>query len=84
MKLFFFFSFFFYDDIIIITKPDKGNGIVIINKLDYFIKMKLLISEDTKFKKLTQNSTKSRENSFISYLRKLKRIKSLMIPSSIR
>ena len=29
------------DDSIIITKPDKGNGVVIINKLDYLNKMKL-------------------------------------------
>ena len=50
------------DDSIIITKPDKGNGIVIVNKLDYLSKMKQLISDETKFKKLTQNPTKSRED----------------------
>ena len=44
------------DDNIIISKPDKGNGIVIVNKLDYLNKMKQLISDETKFKKLTQNS----------------------------
>jgi len=60
------------DESIIITKPDKGNGVVIINKLDYLNKVKLLISDETKFKKLTQNPTKSREDSLISYLRKLK------------
>ena len=37
--------------------------------------MKLLISDATKFKKLTQNPTKSREDSLISYLRKLKKDK---------
>ena len=63
------------DDSIIITKPDKGNGVVIINKLDYLNKMKLLISDATKFKKLTQNPKKSREDSLISYLRKLKKDK---------
>ena len=63
------------DNSIIITKPDKGNGVVIINKLDYLNKMKLLISDATKFKKLTQNPTKSREDSLISYLRKLKKDK---------
>ena len=36
-------------------------------------KMKRLISDETKFKKLSQNPTKSRENSLISYLRNLKR-----------
>lgn len=35
--------------------------------------MKQLISDETKFKKLTQNPTKSREDSLISYLRKLRR-----------
>ena len=63
------------DDSIIITKPYKGNGVVIINKLDYLNKMKLLVSDETKFKKLAQNPTKSREDSLISYLRKLKKDK---------
>ena len=63
------------DDGIIITKPDKGNRVVIINKLDYLNEMKLLVSDETKFKKLAQNPTKSREDSLISYLRKLKKDK---------
>ena len=58
---------------IIITKPDKGNGVVIVNKHDYLTKMKQLISHETKFKKLTENPTKSREQSLIRYLRQLKR-----------
>ena len=58
-----------------ITKPDKGNGAVIMNKLDYLNKMKLLVSDETKFKNLTQNPTKSREDSLISYLRKPKKDK---------
>ena len=61
------------DDSIIITKPDKVNGIVIVNKLDYLNKMKQLISDETKFKKLTQNKTKSREDSLLTYLRKLRK-----------
>lgn len=36
------------DDSIIITKLDKRNGIVIINKLDYLNKMKELIFDETK------------------------------------
>ena len=63
------------DDSIIVTTPDKGDGVIIVNKLDYLNKMKLLISNETKFKKLTQNPTKSREDSLISYLRKLKKDK---------
>ena len=46
----------------IITKPDKGNGIFIVNELDCLNKIKQLISDETKFKKLTQNPTKSRED----------------------
>ena len=44
---------------IIITKPDKGNGVVIISRLDYLNKMKHLISDTTKFKELQHNPTKS-------------------------
>ena len=58
---------------IVITKPDKGNGVVIVNRHDYLNKMKQLISDGTKFKLLSHNPTKSRENSLISYLRNLKR-----------
>ena len=35
--------------------------------------MNLFVSDETKFKKLIQNPTKSREDSLISYLRKLKK-----------
>ena len=63
------------DDSIIITRSDKGNGVVIVNKLDYLNKMKQLISDETKFKKLARNPTKSGEDSLISHLRKLKREK---------
>ena len=37
------------DDCIIITKPGKGKGIVIINKLDYLNKIKKLIFDETKW-----------------------------------
>lgn len=60
------------DDSIIITKPDKGNCVVIVNKLDYLNKMKQLISDQTKFKKLPHSLTKSREDSLIAYLFKLR------------
>ena len=63
------------DDSIIITKPDKGNGVVIISRLDYLNKMKHLISDTTKFKELQHNPTKSREESLSSYLRKLRKDK---------
>ena len=56
-----------------ITKPDKGNGVVIISRLDYLNKMKNLISDTTKFKELQHNPTKSREESLSTYLRKLRK-----------
>ena len=35
---------------IIITKPDKGSGVVIMNRSDYISKMQEIISDETKFK----------------------------------
>ena len=35
---------------IIITKPDKGSGVVIMNRSDYISKMQEVISDETKFK----------------------------------
>ena len=61
------------DDSIIITKPDKGNDNVIVSRLDYLNKMKHLLSDNTKFKSLTHNPTKAREESLFSYLRKLRK-----------
>ena len=40
---------------IIITHPDKGNGIVILNRSDYIKSMTKLISDKKQFKKLTNN-----------------------------
>ena len=60
------------DDSIIITKPHKGNCVVIVSKLDYLNKMKQLISDQTNFKKLPHSPMKSREDSLIAYLLKLR------------
>ena len=51
----------------------KGNSMVIVNELDYLNKMKQLIFVETRFKKLTQNPTKSGEDSLTAHLRKLKK-----------
>jgi len=59
------------DDSIIITKPDKGNGIIIVSRLDYLNKIKQLLSDNTRLKPLTYNPTKAGEESLSSYLRKL-------------
>ena len=61
------------DDSIVITRPDKGNGVVIVSRLDYLNKMKRLISDGTKFKQLKHNPTKSRKESLSAYLCKTKK-----------
>ena len=45
---------------ILITKPDKGSGVVILNKSDYVNKMECILSDISKFKllALSVNSTK--------------------------
>ena len=40
------------DDTLIICKPDKGKGIVILNKSDYLTKTKEILQDETKFKVL--------------------------------
>ena len=67
------------DDSIIITKPDKRNGLVIVSRLDYLNKMKHLLSDNTKFKPLTHNPTKAREESLSSYLRKLRKDRTILM-----
>ncbi|XP_063590046.1 uncharacterized protein LOC134766927 [Penaeus indicus] len=41
------------DETITITKPDKGRGIVILNKRDYHQKLLDILNDHTKFKKIT-------------------------------
>jgi len=41
------------DNTIIITKPDKGRGVVILNKCDYKQKMMAILNDHTKFKRIT-------------------------------
>ena len=60
------------DQSIIITRPDKGNAVVILKRDDYLRKMNQLINDPTKFKKLDSNLTKSRETKLTNYLLKLK------------
>ena len=43
------------DDSIVIIKPDKGNGIVILNKNDYLSKIETILQDSTKFKRLTDD-----------------------------
>ena len=57
---------------IVFCKPDKGNGIVVLNKEDYTSKVKDILSDVKKFKKLPNDPTDKREASLQRYLRVLK------------
>ena len=46
------------DSSIIITKPDKGNGVVILNKDDYNRKMDEILSDNSKFELLDEDPIK--------------------------
>ena len=47
--------------------------LLLLADLTIFNKMKQLLSDDTKFKPMTSNHTKAREDSLSSYLRKLRK-----------
>ena len=60
---------------IVITRPDKGKGTVILNKVDYVEKIDTILNDSTKFKKLgTPNTntvfrTEDKINRFLSCLK---------------
>ena len=56
-------------------KPDKGNGVVILNRYDYYSKMGTILDDTSKFKLLEQDPvqlTFKRENKVRRFLSKLK------------
>ena len=57
---------------IIITKPAKGNGVVILDRKLYDNAIQEIITGTFKFEKLNQDSTLKREASLQRFLRKLK------------
>ena len=63
---------------LIIQKADKGNTVVILNKKDYNLKMKKILSDTSKFQKLSIDQNKvlnhivNMENRIVSVLKKLK------------
>ena len=58
---------------IVIVKPDKGNGVIILDRGDYDKKLFEIINDSTKFKKLKKDETVSRQNSLQRFLRTLKK-----------
>ena len=58
---------------IVILRPDKGNGIVVLNRTDYNKAIMNIINDKTKFRTLDTDLTIQREQSLQRYLRKLKK-----------
>ena len=58
---------------IIILKPDKGNGVVILNKIDYVKGIYDIINDKNKFKELNNDPTINREGKLQRFLRDLKK-----------
>jgi len=61
------------DSSILVTKPDKGRGVVVLDRNDYIGKLETILSDSTKFKLLDKDPTISRENSLSAVLRQMKR-----------
>ena len=57
---------------IIICKPDKGNGVVIIDRSIYVQELDKILSDNSKFKKLNYDPTSTREGQLQRFLRKIK------------
>jgi len=70
---------------ILITKPDKGSGVVILNKNDYITKIESILHDETKFKTLgysTNNDNTAKIEARIQR-RLLQLNKDNLLPSSI-
>lgn len=52
-------------------KPDKGNGVVLIDSMDYVDFFSQMFNDESKFMKLDKDPTLERLNSLHPYLRKL-------------
>ncbi|CAF3249837.1 unnamed protein product [Rotaria sp. Silwood2] len=59
------------DTPIIITRPNKGRGVVLMDKQDYVNKIQSILNDSSKFSSLSEDPTLARENSLKSLLRKL-------------
>ena len=54
-----------------IVRPDKGNGVVVVDKVIYNQQMHALLSDKNKFKKISEDPPKLREGQLERYLREL-------------
>ena len=53
---------------IVIVKPDKGSGVVILNKPNYINMINEIVNDTSKFKKINSDPTKLREGQLQRYL----------------
>ena len=63
------------DDTIVIIKPDKGNGIVVLDRPDYISKMLDILGDESKFVPMNDDPIKTtikREEKVRTFLKKLK------------
>ena len=58
---------------IVILKPDKGNGVVALNKVDYIKGINDIINDKKKIKELSTDPTINREGKLQGFLRELKK-----------
>ena len=56
---------------IVILKPDKGNGVVLMNKIDYLEKAYSILNDNTKFRKIFSDNTDKMEAKLNRLLEKL-------------
>ena len=56
---------------IIISKPDKGNGVVIMDRVDYINKLYNIVNDPSKFTELTVDPTEKRESRLQNFLYRL-------------
>ena len=57
---------------VVLLKPDKSNGIVLVDCLDYKNSVKQMFSDKTKFRKINEDPTFRKLSSLQQYLHKLK------------
>ena len=58
---------------IVILKPDKGNGVVVLDRSDYDQGILKIINDSSKFRPIKEDPTLSREGRLQRLLRKLKK-----------
>ncbi|CAF4998196.1 unnamed protein product, partial [Rotaria sp. Silwood1] len=65
------------DKSLVITRPDKGRGVVLMNKNEYLSKMYAIVNDSSKFKRLSTDPTVAREQNLIKLLNRLLKEKSI-------